>query len=84
MPDITLDPETNIVEEHFAIIYAPRRNKARALQSRFADSCVEVMDSLEVVLKAADPVHQRYPARVVGPSSSSEGVQLYYLIEWLT
>jgi hypothetical protein len=32
---------------------------------------------------AVDPSRNRHAARVLGPSKSSEGQYLYYLVEWL-
>ena len=34
-------------------------------------------------LDAADPENKLFAARVSGPSKSSEGQFIYYLIEWL-
>jgi hypothetical protein len=75
---IPLDPETHVVEECFAVVYAPRRQR-----DRFPESCVKTMDSEAAARAAADPAARRYPAIVVGPSRSSEGAMLYYLVQWL-
>jgi hypothetical protein len=75
---IRLDPETAVVAERHAIVYAPRRTR-----DRFPDSCVELVDSSASALAEADPARHRYPAVVMGPSRSSEGVRLYYLVHWL-
>ena len=72
------DPETNVSEVRFAIVYAPRRAR-----HRFPASCVEVVDSEQAAVAGADCTARRYAARVVGPSKSSEGQYLYYLLEWL-
>ena len=42
MSRIKLDPESNIVKELFAVVYAPRRQRGR-----FPNDCVQVMDSRE-------------------------------------
>ncbi|OGI48503.1 MAG: hypothetical protein A3E57_03015 [Candidatus Muproteobacteria bacterium RIFCSPHIGHO2_12_FULL_60_33] len=78
MTRIGLDPETKVVSECFALIYAPRRTR-----DRFPENCVTVMDSEAVALEGADPDKNLYPARVIGPSRSSEGFRLYYLVGWL-
>ena len=78
MKGIRIDTETNVVEEHFAVIYAPRRQR-----DRFAENCVEIVDSADAAVNLAQPQEARYPAKVVGPSRSSEGLRLYYLIQWL-
>jgi len=78
MSRIPIDPYADIVEEHFAVVYAPRRARGR-----FAENCVEVVDSEQTAREAADPEKKMYAARVVGPSRSSEGLRLYYLEAWL-
>ena len=78
MTRIGLDPETKVVSECFALIYAPRRTR-----DRFPENCVTVMDSEAVALEGADPDKNLYPARVIGPSRSSEGFRLYYFVGWL-
>ena len=78
MARIGLDPESKIVSECFALIYAPRRAR-----DRFPENCVTVVDSEAVALSGADSAKNIYPARVIGPSRSSEGLRLYYLVCWL-
>ena len=72
------DPETNVSEIHYAVVYVPKRNR-----KRFAANCVDVKETLEETLKAADPENNYYAAQVIGPSKSSEGQYLYYLSQWL-
>lgn len=78
MTRIGLDPDGGVVNEHFALIYAPRRGR-----DRFPENCVQVMESEAAARAAADPGGYLYPARVLGPSRSSEGFRLYYLVCWL-
>lgn len=78
MKGIYLDPDSDLVGEHFAVIYAPRRQRGR-----FPEECVEIKDSEAAALDEADPSNKRYAARVVGPARSSEGFRLYYLLAWL-
>ncbi len=75
---IPLDPDSRVVEERFAVIYAPRRAR-----DRFPDSCVTLVASAGAARVAADPSRHRFPAVVMGPSRSSEGLMLYYLVAWL-
>ena len=77
MSNMFMDSESNLVNEHFAVIYAPGRRK------RFPENCVEVFDSEAEALAAADPKQERVAAVVMGPSRSSEGFRLYYLVRWL-
>ena len=75
---VPLDPEAAVSDLRVAVVYAPNRTR-----KRFPASCVEVVDSPAAALAAADPSRNRYAARVIGPSKSSEGQFLYYLVEWL-
>ena len=72
------DPQTNVSQERFAVIFTPRQNR-----KRFPAGCVEIFDTLEAALAAADPDNKRQAARVVGPSNTTEGQFIYYLIAWL-
>jgi hypothetical protein len=66
-----------VVQEQFAVVYAPKKKK------RLSANCVEIMDSEEQARAASDPDKNRHAAVVAGPSKSSEGQYLYYLIRWL-
>ncbi len=72
------DPESDVSKAHFAVVYVPRRSR-----NRFAASCVDTVTTREAALLGADPDKKRYAARVAGPSKSSEGQYIYYLLEWL-
>ncbi len=72
------DPETGVSQERFAVIFTPRQNR-----KRFPAGCVEIFATQQEALQAADPDHKRHAARVVGPSKSSEGQFIYYLLQWL-
>lgn len=78
MKDMFHDPETKIVEQHYALVYAPRRQRGR-----FPENCVQVVESEAVARAGADSEKKLYAARVIGPSRSSEGLRLYYLDFWL-
>lgn len=78
MRGISIDPEADIVEERYAVVYAPRRQRGR-----FAEDCVRVVASEAEARAGADASSQRYAAKVVGPARSSEGFRLYYLVCWL-
>lgn len=78
MRGIVIDPESKVVGEHFAVVYAPRRSR-----NRFPENCVEIMPSEHEALHASSPNEKRFAARVMGPSRSSEGLRLYYLVAWL-
>ena len=72
------DPETGVSNPHFAVVYMPGRTR-----KRFPAGCVQVVDSREEALAQADPANRRFAAQVLGPSKSSEGQYLYYLLEWM-
>jgi len=72
------DPETSVSMERFAVVYVPRRSR-----KRFSIGCVEVMETEEAAIALLDEANNRYPAKVIGPSKSSEGQYIYYLVEWL-
>ena len=70
--------ETEAVGERFALVYAPGKQR-----KRFPENCVEVVASEEAALNRAAPGKNLYAARVAGPSRSSEGFRVYYLVCWL-
>ena len=72
------DPEGDASGIEFAVVYVPRRSR-----NRFPAGCVEIMECAADAVDAADPDNNRYAARVSGPSKSSEGQYIYYLLEWL-
>jgi len=76
--NIFYDPDAQLVGEHFALIYSPRRKR-----TRFPENCVQVMASEEEARTGADAAKSLFPGRVLGPSRSSEGFRLYYLVGWL-
>ncbi|MBT7306674.1 MAG: hypothetical protein HN842_00565 [Gammaproteobacteria bacterium] len=74
----TLDPLTNLVDEHFAVVYTPTQRR-----KRFPESCVQRVESAEVALQTAAACENSHAASVIGPARSSEGLRLYYLVRWL-
>jgi hypothetical protein len=80
MPTIQHLIQGNTIKSFYALVYTPNRQRSR---NRFPENCVFKMDSEEEAKKAAQPEKNLYPAFICGPSKSSEGLMLYYLIEWL-
>ena len=78
MADIFVDSETDALRECFAVVQTTRRQR-----KRFPESCVRLVDSEAQALAGADAARKEYAARVYGPSVSSEGLRLYYLVRWL-
>jgi hypothetical protein len=78
MPQILIDPESKSLEERFALVKTPRRNR-----SRYPEACVTPVDGENDARAGAQPARNLHPAVVYGPSKSSEGQRIYYLIRWL-
>jgi|TARA_B110000977_G_scaffold43147_1_gene58510 hypothetical protein len=72
------DPAGGVSKEHFAVVYVPRSKR-----HRFAANCVSLCVDEEEALAKQEPASKRYAAIVLGPSKSSEGQFIYYLVQWL-
>ncbi len=72
------DPEGGVSKVQYAVVYIPRRNR-----NRFAANCVAIKSNADAALAASDSRHKQFAAKVLGPSKSSEGQLIYYLLEWL-
>jgi hypothetical protein len=72
------DPQTSVSNAEYAVVYAPRKKR-----TRFPVTCVEIKDSFEQAITEQDKEKKRYAARLHGPSKSSEGQYIYYLLNWL-
>lgn len=82
------DPAGGVSDIQYAVVYEPKRNKKTKRESkrsnkRFSANCVEVKSSEEEALAGVDEASNRFAAKVLGPSKSSEGQFIYYLVEWL-
>lgn len=73
-----LDPDGRVADERFAVVYAPKRARDRVPEGN-----VQVVESEAAALATADAAKKLYPARVIGPARSSEGVCVYYIVCWL-
>jgi hypothetical protein len=72
------DPETEVSSECYAVVYVPKRSR-----NRFHTGCVTIVESAQQAIEQSDESQKRYAAKVMGPSKSSEGQYVYYLVEWL-
>ncbi len=72
-------PEANAAQQHYAVVFAPKR-RARG---RFPANNVKVCDSIEAAIEGHEPEQKMFAAQVIGPSKSSEGCMIYYLVRWL-
>ncbi len=76
---VYLDAEApQLVQACYAVV-----NVRRSSRKRFPESCVEVMADAATAIARSDPAHNLHAAEVMGPSRSSEGFRLYYLVRWL-
>jgi len=82
MPQATslfTDIESSVVATSAVVIYSPSGKKRK----RFPEGVVEVYASEAEALAHADPDKSRHAAIASGPSRSSEGFKLFYLVRWL-
>jgi len=75
---VPIDPETDVSQERFAVVNTPTPTR-----KRFPAACVEIFDNADAALSHAETYTNFHAARVLGPSKSSEGQFIYYLVEWL-
>lgn len=74
------DPDGGVSKSAYATVYMPKFKPSR---NRFPAGCVEIHEDAASAINAASYDGKRFPAIVLGPSKSSEGQYLYYLVEWL-
>ena len=78
MQSIIVDPASKSLTERFALVKAANRRRGR-----FPEGCVTIVESADAARAGRDEQRMLQPAVVYGPSSSSEGQRLYYLVKWL-
>jgi hypothetical protein len=79
IPTLVSDTETQVVQTVWVVIYSPQGRRRK----RFPEGCVTVYDSEAEARAAARPEEGYHAAVAHGPSRSSEGFRLYYLVRWL-
>ncbi len=72
------DTEAPLVQACYVVIYAPKRQR-----KRFPEACVSIHASAAAASAAARPEQGYHAAVASGPSRSSEGFRLFYLVRWL-
>ena len=72
------DRGSKVSQQRYAVVYVPRKNRRR-----FSAGAVEIYDTEIEARNNAEPDNHHFAAVVHGPSKSSEGQLLYYLIDWL-
>lgn len=78
MPHVIVDPESTSLQQRYALIKTPRPSR-----KRYPAACVEIVDSEDAARNGTDPDRKLHAAVVYGPSISSEGQRIYYLVHWL-
>jgi hypothetical protein len=78
MPNVIIDPDSRSLDHRFALIRTPKRNRAR-----YPEGCVTLAVDEAAARAGAVPARNLHPAEVYGPSVSSEGQRIYYLVRWL-
>lgn len=79
MQPIVIDSASTSLDQHPALVLTKRQSR-----KRFPEGCVTLMNSEAEAIGAAQPQNNLYAALVYGPSPSSEGLRLYYLLRWLS
>lgn len=79
MPRIQQLVQDDKLKNQYALVYAPKRGR----RARFPDNCVYIQADESSAIAAADQEKNLHAALVCGPSRSSEGFMLYYLVKWL-
>ncbi len=78
---VPLDPSgEGVSQPGYATVYMP---KFKANRNRFPASCVQPCATGQEAIEAAQDDARRFPALLIGPSKSSEGQFIYYLVRWL-
>jgi hypothetical protein len=78
LPNVIVDPESRSLGERFALVKTPRRTRAR-----YPEGCVTVVADEVSARAGTDTAKNLHAAVVYGPSASSEGQRIYYLVRWL-
>ncbi len=73
---VYIDPR--LVKEMPVLIQTPNRKR-----KRYPEGVVTPQESVASALAGADPAQNRHAALALGPSRSSEGFRVYYLVRWL-
>jgi len=76
---LVADTESDLVRPRYVVIYSP----AGRGRKRFPENCVQVCRDESSARAEARPDQGYHPAVASGPSRSSEGFRLYYLVRWL-
>jgi hypothetical protein len=76
--NVIVDTDSKSLEESFALIKTPRKNRAR-----YPEGCVTILPDEAAARDGSNPPANLHPAVVYGPSPSSEGVRVFFIVRWL-
>ncbi len=69
-------PKANVAEEHYAYVKLPSLKRDRVPAAN-----VTIVESKQQALQQANTRGKIYPAKVIGPARSSEGFNIFYIVE---
>ena len=69
-------PNANVASEHYAVVKILRRKRDRCPESN-----VNIVENKEAAIYQAKLGSTLYAARVMGPARSSEGCNIFYLLD---
>jgi len=69
-------PQANVAGEHFAVLNMPRLKRDRCPETN-----VVLVESKEQAILEAQGQKNLHAAKVIGPARSSEGFNLFYILE---
>ncbi|MFK5984851.1 MAG: hypothetical protein QM479_05450 [Pseudomonadota bacterium] len=77
-------PHANVAAEHYAVVNIPRRKgqkKQRTIRDRCPETQVNLVADKETAVERAKQGDSLFAAKVMGPARSSEGCNIYYLLD---
>ncbi len=73
---LDMNPKASVVTEYFAVVHLRHLKRTRCSQSD-----VRIVRSKADAIKKSNRKKMLYAARVIGPARSSEGFNLFYIVE---
>jgi hypothetical protein len=73
-------PQANVASEHYAVLNMPR-HLAKRKRDRCPETNVTIVADKEAAIAQAQRGTTLYAAKVMGPARSSEGCNIYYILD---
>jgi len=73
-------PQANVASEHFAVLNMPRHS-AKRQRNRCPETNVTIVADKETALEQSKLGNTLYAAKVMGPARSSEGCNIFYILD---